>query len=386
MRRLLLTTFVLATTILGGAAAAAQASELRIGKLCDKYSSCAWAPTYTADPGERNDVRFAAAGTTLVVSDPGAAIRTTSAACASIVDHVVTCNLVPAQPVAPITVSLGDGDDRVDTSAAPLSPVVLDGGAGNDVLIGGPLADHLEGGPGNDALDGRAGTDVASYADHASGVHADLGTGRATAPGEADALAGIEQLAGGSGDDVLIGDAAANRLDGGGGADRLRGGDGDDDLHGGGTLDGGAGNDILHLQGRGRATCGAGTNDVAAARGSGRVVDDSCERLQLLGTTLRLELGHARPAQDRIGIALGTGFEKDTLRARLTTTAARPRLLGSLRRRTDGSEPASRLTRLRLSASGAAYVRRHRPLEVLLRVGSSNPRYGGSVRIRFNRH
>ena len=145
MRRLLLTSAVLATTVLAGAAATAQASELRIGQVCDKYGGCVSAPVYTADPGERNDVRVAVAvvgsgataGATLVLSDPGAAIRTTSAACAATSGHVVTCNLAP-QPISPITIRLGDGDDRADTSAAPQSGAVLDGAAGNDVLIGGP--------------------------------------------------------------------------------------------------------------------------------------------------------------------------------------------------------------------------------------------------------
>ena len=195
-------------------------------------------------------------------------------------------------------------------------------------------------------LDGRGGLDVASYADHTGAVHADLRAGRATAAGETDVLAAIEQLTGGSGDDVLTGDGAANKLDGGGGTDRLRGLDGDDDLRGSGTLDGGAGDDLVRLRGPGRAICGPGSRDIAAARGSGRVVDDSCERLTLLGTTLRLELGHGDPARDRVAIPTYTGLPKDTLRARLATTAARPRLLGSLRRPI-GLARSNRATRMR---------------------------------------
>jgi serralysin len=58
----------------------------------------------------------------------------------------------------------------------------------------------------------------------------------------------IENAGGGSGNDVLIGNAAANLLRGNGGNDHLMGRAGDDRLEGGAgndTLDGGTGNDIL---------------------------------------------------------------------------------------------------------------------------------------------
>lgn len=58
----------------------------------------------------------------------------------------------------------------------------------------------------------------------------------------------IENAAGGSGNDTLIGNGVANRLDGGAGADRLISGSGNDRLFGGSgndRLSGGAGNDLL---------------------------------------------------------------------------------------------------------------------------------------------
>lgn len=115
----------------------------------------------------------------------------------------------------------GDGND------------VLDGGQGNDWLYGMGGSDRLIGGEGDDYLNGGAGNDYL-YG----------GTGR-------------DYLLGGSGNDFLYGDEDEDTLLGGGGNDFLDGGDADDLLLGGpgrdtlrgsignDTLDGGAGNDYL---------------------------------------------------------------------------------------------------------------------------------------------
>ncbi len=61
----------------------------------------------------------------------------------------------------------------------------------------------------------------------------------------------IENATGGNGQDLLIGNGAANTLDGGANNDTLGGGDGDDTLIGGGGIDsmsGGLGNDIYAVQ------------------------------------------------------------------------------------------------------------------------------------------
>jgi Ca2+-binding RTX toxin-like protein len=71
--------------------------------------------------------------------------------------------------------------------------------------------------------------------------------GSAAAPVE-DTLTGIENVVGGSGNDVLTGDAGANVLDGGLGNDTLNGGGGADTLIGGAgndSMTGGAGNDTF---------------------------------------------------------------------------------------------------------------------------------------------
>ena len=74
-------------------------------------------------------------------------------------------------------------------------------------------------------MSGGPGVDTASYGDHSSAVAASL-SGRATdgSAGEQDTIDGtVENLIGGNGDDVLIGNAGANPLVGGMGNDRLDG-------------------------------------------------------------------------------------------------------------------------------------------------------------------
>jgi Ca2+-binding RTX toxin-like protein len=61
-----------------------------------------------------------------------------------------------------LVVNALDGADNVDASALPagLIHLAIDGGDGNDTLIGSPGDDELFGGAGKDTLDGGAGTDT----------------------------------------------------------------------------------------------------------------------------------------------------------------------------------------------------------------------------------
>ncbi len=141
-------------------------------------------------------------------------------------------------------VSGGAGNDVVNGDAGN---DVANGGVGNDVVSGGVGNDVLIGGAGSDTTDGGVGVDSVSYVGHVVGVVADLdGVRDDGAVGENDLIAGAENLTGGSGDDTLTGDGAANRLDGGaggdllwgvGGADTVSGGTGDDVLSGGDGVD-----------------------------------------------------------------------------------------------------------------------------------------------------
>lgn len=142
-------------------------------------------------------------------------------------------------------VSLKGGDGGNILNAATFTgSVTLEGGAGDDILIGGTGvntyrfdADSLQGADrvvalagGVDTIDFSATSDLAVTVDLSSisaqfvNIHLTL-----TLIG----AQGIENLIGGSQGDTLIGNDRANEIDGGAGADSLTGGLGDDTLIGG---------------------------------------------------------------------------------------------------------------------------------------------------------
>src|SRR5215831_14358347 len=107
----------------------------------------------------------------------------------------------------------------------------LAGGDGNDRLVGRGGADTLFGGRGDDTfvamandgddrIDGGDGIDTYDLSATKKGVVVDLRDGSAIgAETGTDALSGIENVVGGSGDDVLIADQHRNVFTGGGGDD-----------------------------------------------------------------------------------------------------------------------------------------------------------------------
>ncbi len=281
---------------------------------------------YSASPGERNQVVVTREGNAVVLHDAGAAVAA-GAGCTSSDARTVRCAAAvtsgpfPTQPVPRIVIYAGDGDDTV--VATPDSVEVtayggagddqlagsgeLFGGAGRDVLrgsdresdykgsgysgdtlVGGPGDDVLQGGGGddtlvgdgderggadlgggNDVIDGGAGVDFMPYTSRATAVRVDLASGTATgAGGERDGVTGIENVKGGAGDDVLLGDGARNRLEGGPGSDRLYGRGGDDRLGnlvgsdaGADALHGGGGADVLVAGGKRYRLYGGSGND-----------------------------------------------------------------------------------------------------------------------------
>jgi serralysin len=123
----------------------------------------------------------------------------------------------------------GSNDDTLVGTDADNN--VLSGGAGSDVLFGMAGNDTLLGGSANigqyNQLWGGDGSDTASYAQTTARVYADLnvvagwvdnGSGTLVLT---DVYNSIENLAGGSGADSLVGNAAANDITGAGGADIL---------------------------------------------------------------------------------------------------------------------------------------------------------------------
>jgi Ca2+-binding RTX toxin-like protein len=142
------------------------------------------------------------------------------------------------------TVTGSSGNDRLTGTATPdamfglAGEDTLDGGADNDSLQGGEGTDVLVGGAGNDTIEGGDGLDVAVFTG-STPVIARLQDGSALQGGDADLLAGIEVLFGGSGADQLTGRAGDAAVRG----ETLRGGGGND------TLDGGSGNDTAEWTG-----------------------------------------------------------------------------------------------------------------------------------------
>jgi hypothetical protein len=140
--------------------------------------------------------------------------------------------LVNGAPVAGVTV-------------ANTSRILLNGGAGNDVLT----LDETNGGLPLATLDGGAGNDVL--------------TGGAVADAPGTLLTG-DTLLGGAGDDTINGGAGDDFINGGPGNDTLFGGTGNDRFSwspgdGNDTVDGQAGNDLLGFFG------GAGNDNIAVS-------------------------------------------------------------------------------------------------------------------------
>ncbi len=150
----------------------------------------------------------------------------------------------------------------------------LFGGAGNDGLQGEDDRDVLYGEAGNDNLDGGRGNDNLFGGTGDDLLLGNSGDDRAAGEAGDDTLegnAGDDTLDGGDGDDTLFGQAGVDSLLGQSGNDQLSGGDEDD------RLIGGAGNDLLlgetgndHLNGNdGLDTLGGGFGDDTLLGGSG---------------------------------------------------------------------------------------------------------------------
>jgi Ca2+-binding RTX toxin-like protein len=166
--------------------------------------------------------------------------------------------------------ALGVGNNlTVDGSKETTSAFNFIGGAGADKFVGGNGADIFTGGPGNDTFTGGLGLDTVTYASGAA-ITVNLANNAANAGAAAgDQLTGIDVVIGSDQADGILGDQNANTLKGGlgndtlgggtggaaGGNDTISGEDGNDTfqmldaLSAADKLDGGAGYDILTLNG-----------------------------------------------------------------------------------------------------------------------------------------
>src|SRR5439155_13094873 len=86
-----------------------------------------------------------------------------------------------------LVVNMNGGDDGFSASGnlAALIQITVDGGAGNDAILGSNGADLLLGGDGNDFIDGNQGNDVALLGAGDDTFQWDPGDGSDTVEGQA---------------------------------------------------------------------------------------------------------------------------------------------------------------------------------------------------------
>ncbi|WP_169735997.1 Ig-like domain-containing protein, partial [Legionella lansingensis] len=168
--------------------------------------------------GEGNDQLIGGAGDDVLLGGSGSNILSggTGVDTASYEDSAsgVTVNLTTG------TSSMGDSLQDVEN---------IKGSSFGDTLIGDRSDNILEGGAGEDSLLGGEGSDTASYTGSTMGVSVNLSTGIGSG-GEAhgDTFTSIENITGSKYSDTLLGDTNANTLSGGAGNDTLMGGAGND--------------------------------------------------------------------------------------------------------------------------------------------------------------
>jgi Ca2+-binding RTX toxin-like protein len=231
-----------------------------------------------AAAGETNAMTIGVAatadGSTVTIDDAGAPL-TAGGGCQVANDGEVTCTVQGlyvvfvelgdandslaadnGDPSVQFTVVAGDGSDSVEvgprgeicldgdggadrlTITTPSRSCTIDGGPGDDVLIGSDGYDRLYGGPDADTVLGQGGDDYVYGDDGDDRVHGGPGN---------------EVIAeGGTGDDLVVGEAGHDLIDDGIGDDRLLGGAGADRFYstfffddGGDVYDGGPGRDRL---------------------------------------------------------------------------------------------------------------------------------------------
>ena len=186
-----------------------------------------------------------------------------------------------------LNINAGTGNNLLDAVSGPLAHVSFHGGAGLDTLLAPPwistfditglnagtlntdlsfsFVENLRGNIEADAFEfgasgvisgtvnGQGGTDTLDYSARTAAVSVNLLNGTATFTG---GVSNIEDVAGGSGNDTLIGSVLANDLQGNGGNDILVGNGGND------TIDGDTGRDVV-IGGTGSDTLeGSGEDDI----------------------------------------------------------------------------------------------------------------------------
>ena len=191
----------------------------------------------------------------------------------------------------------GAGNNTISALGSTLK-TTLNGGAGDDILIGGNSDDLFNGGDGFDSISASGTnivlTDASFSASSGSDQLVSIESVRLVAGATASLLdasgytLGSVTLIGGAGNDTLIGGAKNDSITGNGGNDTIVGNGGDDTLFGSAgldTIDGGAGNDVLNggddadnltgQAGNDQIVGGAGNDQIDAGDGDDSVMANS---------------------------------------------------------------------------------------------------------------
>ncbi len=165
----------------------------------------------------------------------------------------------------------GAGDDVIDLSGTTLLSIeLIDGGAGNDTIVGSGGDDVISGNSGNDMLIGGLGNDTFTFVGDTGfdTIHGGAGSDTLQGSGYNDiiristgvsGISGIETIAGGAGNDRILGGAGDDVIDLGGIS-----------LSSVELIDGGTGNDtIIGSLSDDRITGGAGSDMFVFAPGGG---------------------------------------------------------------------------------------------------------------------
>jgi Ca2+-binding RTX toxin-like protein len=240
---------------------------------------------YFAADGEANQMSVSRpAGGDFDIVDRGAVISVPLECTVDDGGHHVRC---PSTGIDAVKIALGDQDD--DLTVADLGfaadrdnpPLEADGGPGSDTLTGSDGPDNLSGGAGSDVVSGGGGIDGVDGG--ANLIFGDAGAdGADVVDGGPDddqfvqGGAGDDHVSAGSGNDLVVtGEEGADVVMGGPGDDNVVGGPGDDDVQGGDGADHVdvpallvSGPDSSELLGRDTVGGGAG-DDVVGVEGPG---------------------------------------------------------------------------------------------------------------------
>ncbi|MFO0913456.1 MAG: calcium-binding protein [Pirellulales bacterium] len=162
----------------------------------------------------------------------------------------------------------GEGPDVIDASGFAFG-VTIDGGGGDDEIVGTDSDDLLFGGTGNNLINSGKGNDRINTGDGNDVIFGGIGDDQIET-GDGD-----DEIDGGDGDDLLFGGTGNNQINAGKGNDRINTGDGNDVIFGGqddDQVDSGNGDDEIDAgDGDDIIFGGTGNNLVNAGKGNDRI-------------------------------------------------------------------------------------------------------------------